>query len=184
MDVRDRIERGIAMIPEDRQASGLIPTMNVQQNMTLAHLPALSAAGYLSPAREASTATEWGTRLRVKSPALDAPIGALSGGNQQKVVIARSVMTRPRVLLMDEPTRGVDVGAKREIVDTMRRLAADGMAVIFATSELAEMHAAADRALVMARGQIAAELAGREMTDEALASAASASIDRGDGIDG
>ena len=84
-------------------------------------------------------------------------------------------MTRPRVLLMDEPTRGVDVGAKREIVDTMRGLAADGMAVVFATSELAEMHAAADRALVMARGRIAAELVGREMTDEALASAAEAS---------
>ena len=83
-------------------------------------------------------------------------------------------MTRPRVLLMDEPTRGVDVGAKREIVDTMRRLAADGVAVVFTTSELGEMHAAADRALVMARGRVAAELSGAEMTDEGLASAASA----------
>jgi erythritol transport system ATP-binding protein len=147
--------------------------------MTLAYVSALSTAGYLSPAREAGAAKEWGTRLRVKSPALDAPIAALSGGNQQKVVIARSVMTRPRVLLMDEPTRGVDVGAKREIVDTMRRLAAEGMAVIFATSELAEVHAAADRALVMARGRIAAEFVGPQMTDEALASAASASIDKG-----
>jgi erythritol transport system ATP-binding protein len=106
----------------------------------------------------------------------------LSGGNQQKVVIARSVMTRPRVLLMDEPTRGVDVGAKREIVDTMRGLAADGVAIVFATSELSEVHAAADRALVMARGRIAAELAGRGMTDDALAAAASAGSDPG--IDG
>jgi ABC-type sugar transport system ATPase subunit len=122
-------------------------------------------------------AAEWAGRLRVKTPALDAPISALSGGNQQKVVIARSVMTRPRVLLMDEPTRGVDVGAKREIVDTMRRLAADGMAVVFTTSELGEVHAAADRTLVMARGRIAAELSGADMTDERLASAASA--DRG-----
>jgi erythritol transport system ATP-binding protein len=176
-DVRERIEQGIAMVPEDRQASGLVQTMSVQQNMTLAHLGALARGGYLSPAREARVASEWGSRLRVKAPALDAPIGALSGGNQQKVVIARSVMTGPRVLLMDEPTRGVDVGAKREIVDTMRRLAADGMAVVFATSELAEIHAAADRAVVMARGRIAAELSGREMTDEALASAASAPSD-------
>ena len=174
MDVRDRIARGIAMVPEDRQASGLVQTMNVRQNMTLAHVSALAAGGYLSPAREASAAAEWGSRLRVKAPSLDAPIGQLSGGNQQKVVIARSVMTRPRVLLMDEPTRGVDVGAKREIVDTMRRLAADGVAVVFATSELAEIHAAADRALVMAHGRIAAELSGDGMTDQALASAASA----------
>lgn len=173
-DVPERIARGIVMVPEDRQASGLIPTMNVQQNMTLAHLGALAQAGYLPPAREASVASEWAGRLRVKTPAFDAPISALSGGNQQKVVIARSVMTRPRVLLMDEPTRGVDVGAKREIVDTMRRLAADGMAIVFSTSELGEVHAAADRTLVMARGRIAAELSGADMTDEGLASAASA----------
>ena len=172
-DVRERIARGIAMVPEDRQASGLVPTMNVRQNMTLAHLGALAKAGYLSPARETNMAAEWASRLRIKTPGFDAPIGALSGGNQQKVVIARSVMTRPRVLLMDEPTRGVDVGAKREIVDTMRRLAGDGMAVVFTTSELAEVHAAADRALVMARGRIAAALSGAEMTDEGLASAAS-----------
>jgi erythritol transport system ATP-binding protein len=176
-DVRQRIASGIAMVPEDRQASGLVPTMNVQQNMTLAYAGALSRAGYLSPVREANAASEWGTRLRLKAPSLGAPIGALSGGNQQKVVIARSVMTRPRVLLMDEPTRGVDVAAKAEIVDTMRQLANDGMAVVFATSELAEIQAAATRAVVMARGAIAAELSGPEMTDEALASAASRTPD-------
>jgi erythritol transport system ATP-binding protein len=176
-DVRERIASGIAMVPEDRQASALVPTMSVRQNMTLAHVGALLRGGYLSPAREARVASEWGSRLRLKAPSLDAPIGALSGGNQQKVVIARNVMTRPRVLLMDEPTRGVDVAAKAEIVDTMRRLAHDGMAVVFATSELAEIHAAATRAVVMARGTIAAELSGPEMTDEALASAASATPD-------
>jgi erythritol transport system ATP-binding protein len=184
MDVRERIGRGIAMVPEDRQAAGLVPTMNVQQNMTLAHLSALAPAGFLSPAREARAAADWGARLRLKTPALDAPIDALSGGNQQKVVIARSVMTRPRVLLMDEPTRGVDVGAKREIVDTMRRLATEGMAVVFATSELGEVHAAAHRALVMERGRIAAELAGAHMTDAALTSAASASSRNEDRADG
>src|SRR5262245_4764221 len=178
LDVRERIARGVTMIPEDRQVSGLVPTMNVQQNMTLAHVSALSRRGYLSPAREAAVASEWGRTLHLRTPAFDAPIAALSGGNQQKVVIARSVMARPRVLLMDEPTRGVDVGAKAEIVETMRRLAADGMAVVFATSDLAEVHAAATRALVMARGRITANLSGPEMTDEALASAASASPER------
>jgi erythritol transport system ATP-binding protein len=173
LDVRERIARGIAMVPEDRQASGLVPTMTVQQNMTLAHLSALSSRGYVSPAREAAVASEWGHRLRLKAPALDAPISALSGGNQQKVIIARNVMTRPRVLLMDEPTRGVDVGAKAEIVDTMRRLAGEGIAVVFATSELAEVQTAATRALVFARGRITADLSGPEMTNEALASAAS-----------
>jgi len=174
LEVRERIEQGVAMVPEDRQASGLVPTMNVQQNMTLAHLGALAQRGYLSPEREAAAASEGGKSLRLKTPALDAPIAALSGGNQQKVVIARSVMTRPRVLLMDEPTRGVDVGAKAEIVETMRRLAADGMAVVFATSELAEIEAAATRVIVMARGRITADLSRLEMTPEAITSAASA----------
>ena len=172
--VRDRISCGMTMVPEDRQASGLVQTMNVQQNMTLAHVSALARGGYLSPAREAAAASEWGRRLRLKAPALDAPIDALSGGNQQKVVIARNVMTRPRVLMMDEPTRGVDVAAKSEIVDTMRRLAAEGIAVVFATSDLAEIESAATRAVVMARGRITADLSGNEMTGEALASAASA----------
>jgi erythritol transport system ATP-binding protein len=173
LDVRERIARGIAMVPEDRQASGLVQTLNVQQNMTLAHVGALTRHGYLSPARETAAASEWGRSLRLKTPAIDAPIGALSGGNQQKVVIARNVMTRPRVLLMDEPTRGVDVAAKAEIVETMRRLAGDGMAVVFATSELAEIQAAATRAVVMSRGQITADLPAQAMTAEALASAAS-----------
>jgi erythritol transport system ATP-binding protein len=180
LDVRDRIARGLALVPEDRQTSGLVPTLTVQQNMTLAHVGALSQYGYVSPAREAAVASEWGRSLRLKTPSFDAPIAALSGGNQQKVVIARNVMTRPRVLLMDEPTRGVDVGAKAEIVDTMRRLAAEGVAVVFATSELAEIRAAATRALVLARGRITADLSGDAITDAALVSAASAPPDRED----
>ena len=184
LDVRERIARGVAMIPEDRQASGLVQTLNVQQNMTLAHVSALSPHGYLSPAREVAVASEWGRRLHLKTPALDAPIAALSGGNQQKVVIARSVMTRPRVLLMDEPTRGVDVGAKAEIVETMKQLATDGMAIVFATSELAEVEAAATRALVLARGRITADLSGPDMNAEAMTSAASSIPLNADRLDG
>ena len=184
LDVRERIARGITMVPEDRQRSGLVSTMNVQQNMTLACVSALAQRGYVAPSREEAVASEWGSRLRLKTPAMSAPIGALSGGNQQKVVIARSVMTRPRVLLMDEPTRGVDVGAKAEIVETMRRLAADGLAVMFASSELAEIEAAATRVLVMARGRITANLSGAEMTPEAITSAASPTPRNTDRVDG
>jgi erythritol transport system ATP-binding protein len=174
LEVRERIACGLALVPEDRQASGLVPTMSVQENMTLAHVGALARRGYLAPAREAAAASEWGRTLRLKAPVLDAPIGTLSGGNQQKVVIARNLMTRPRVLMLDEPTRGVDVGAKGEIVEAMRRLADEGIALVFATSDLAEIEAAATRAVVMARGQITADLSGPDLTAEALASAASA----------
>jgi erythritol transport system ATP-binding protein len=174
LGVRERIASGIAMVPEDRQASGLVSTMTVQENMTLSCLGELARWGHVSPSREAAVAAEWSGRLRLKAPGLDAPIGSLSGGNQQKVVIARTVMTRPLVLLMDEPTRGVDVGAKAEILETMRRLAADGTAIVFATSELAEIASAATRTLVMSRGHITADLSGDAMTAAAIASAASA----------
>jgi erythritol transport system ATP-binding protein len=183
LDVRERIARGITMVPEDRQRSGLVPTMNVQQNMTLACVSALAARGYVPPSREEAVASEWGGRLRLKTPAMTAPIGALSGGNQQKVVIARNMMTRPRVLLMDEPTRGVDVGAKAEIVETMRQLSADGVAIVFASSELAEIEAVATRVLVMAQGQITANLSGAGMTAEAITSAASATPRNTDRLD-
>ena len=176
LDVNDRIQAGIAMVPEDRQISGLVPSMNVRENMTLSRLGALSTRGYLSPLREREAAMTWVEALRVKTSGLDAPVTSLSGGNQQKVVIARAAMTRPKVLLLDDPTRGIDVGAKAEIIAAMQRLAADGMTVVFSTSDLAEIHAAATRALVMARGRIVARLSGTEMTGEALASAASAPL--------
>jgi erythritol transport system ATP-binding protein len=119
--------------------------------------------------------------LRVKTPALRAPVSALSGGNQQKVVIARGVMSRPRVLLMDEPTRGVDVAAKFEILESMRRLAAEGLGIVFATSDLAEVQAVATRVLVMRKGRIAADVAAADATDDVLASAASSAPDSGGG---
>jgi erythritol transport system ATP-binding protein len=174
LDVSDRIRAGIAMVPEDRQASGLVSSMNVRENMTLSRLGSLSTRGYLSPVREREAAATWVDALRVKASGLEAPVTSLSGGNQQKVVIARAAMTRPKVLLLDDPTRGVDVGAKAEIVASMQRLAADGMAIVFSTSDIAEIHAAATRALVMARGRVVARLSGAAMTGRALASAASA----------
>jgi len=174
LDVSERVSAGLALVPEDRQAAGLVPPFSVCQNVTLSSLGRLSRHGYVSPAAEARAARPWLEELRVKTPALDAPIGALSGGNQQKTVIARGVMSRPRVLLLDEPTRGVDVGARSEILESMRRLAAEGLGIVFATSDLAEVQAAATRVLVMARGRITGDLSGEQVTADALASAGSA----------
>jgi erythritol transport system ATP-binding protein len=174
LPVSERVAAGVAMVPEDRKVSGFVGTLTVEQNMTLSSLDELSSAGYLAPAAERSAARRLIDELRIKTASPSAGMGSLSGGNQQKVVIARAAMSRPRVLLMDEPTRGVDVGAKAEILESMRRLAADGLAVVFASSDLAEVRAGATRILVMARGRITAEATAADATDEALASAASA----------
>jgi erythritol transport system ATP-binding protein len=151
--------------------------MSVEQNLTLSSLGELSSRGYLSPARERTAAMRLIDALGIKAAGPDAPIGSLSGGNQQKVVIARAAMRRPRVLLMDEPTRGVDVAAKAEILASMQRLASQGLAVVFASSDLGEVRAGSTRILVLSRGTITAELAAAGATDEVLASAASASMD-------
>ena len=182
LDVSDRVEAGLALVPEDRQAAGLVPSLTVCENMTLSSLARLAPRGYISPDVEAEAAEPMLDELRVKTPALHAPVSALSGGNQQKVVLARAVMSRPRVLLMDEPTRGVDVAAKFEILESMRRLAAKGLGIVFATSDLAEVQAVATRVLVMAAGRIAAELQGTDVTAGALAAAASAAPVSGSGV--
>jgi erythritol transport system ATP-binding protein len=181
LDVSDRVAAGLALVPEDRQAAGLVPSMTVCENVTLSSVARLAPYGYLSPVDEVRAAQPMLNELRVKAPALTAPVGALSGGNQQKLVIARGVMSRPRVLLLDEPTRGVDVAAKFEILESMRRLAASGMGIVFATSDLAEVHAVATRVLVMSRGRIAADVTAAEATDDVLASAASVAPDKGRG---
>ncbi len=179
-----RVAAGLAMVPEDRQASGLVQTMSVSQNVTLSSLAGIATRGFLSPRAETAAARPLVERLRVKTPSLDAPVTALSGGNQQKVVLARGVMSRPKVILIDEPTRGVDVGAKTEILGTMRRLAADGIGVVFATADLAEIRAAATRVLVMARGRITADLPADRATPEVLASAASSTPPNEGGLHG
>jgi erythritol transport system ATP-binding protein len=171
--VSDRVAAGVALVPEDRKVSGFVATLSVEQNMTLSSLEDLSSRGYLAPARERTAAMRLMQDLRIKAASPAAAMGTLSGGNQQKVVIARAAMSRPRVLLMDEPTRGVDVGAKAEILESMRRLAADGLGIVFASSDLAEVRAGATRILVMARGRITADVAAVDATDDALAAAAS-----------
>jgi erythritol transport system ATP-binding protein len=173
VDIAGRVAAGLAMVPEDRKAAGLVEVLTVVQNITLSSLNRLVEAGVLRPAAEARASAPLVERLHVKAPSLEAPITTLSGGNQQKVVIARGVLSRPLVLLLDDPTRGVDVAAKMEILDTMRMLASDGMAIAFASSDVTEILHASDRVIVMARGRIRAELSREEATEEAAAAAAS-----------
>ncbi len=170
-----RISAGLAMVPEDRQASGIVQTMTVRANMTLSSLGRYVRAAWLSPSSEDRSASEMLAELRIKSPGLGHSIACLSGGNQQKVVMAKCLLTRPRVLLLDEPTRGVDVGAKREIHAIVSRLAESGIGVILASSELDEIRATADRVAVLSRGKLTAILPSSQATAEALVAAASPS---------
>jgi erythritol transport system ATP-binding protein len=180
--VSSRVEAGIVMVPEDRQAAGLVATLSVQENVTLSGLSRLAPRGYLSRRAESRAVQPLVDELRVKTPALDAPVTALSGGNQQKVVLARGVLNRPKVLLLDEPTRGVDVGAKFEMLASMRRLAAEGRGIVFATSDLVDIQAAT-RVLVMSRGRITADLPASAATADALAAAASSTPSPNRGAD-
>jgi erythritol transport system ATP-binding protein len=177
-DTSARISSGLAMVPEDRQVSGLVQSLSVLANMTLSSLGRFARGPWLSAASEEEAAAGMAADLRIKAHGLEHNIESLSGGNQQKVVIAKCLLTEPRVLLLDEPTRGVDVGAKREIHSIVKRLAATGMGIILVSSELEEVRAVANRIVVMSRGVITAEFDVAEVTDDALASAASAGPDR------
>jgi erythritol transport system ATP-binding protein len=178
LETAGRIASGLAMVPEDRQAAGLVQSLSVLANMTISSLDRWKRGIWLSASEERKAGSRVAADLRIKMPDLGANIGSLSGGNQQKVVMAKCLLTEPRVLLLDEPTRGVDVGAKREIHGIVRRMAASGMAVVLVSSELDEIRAVSDRILVMSRGYVSAEFQRGEATEDALALAASATLDR------
>jgi erythritol transport system ATP-binding protein len=169
--VRARLAAGLALVPEDRQRDGLVQTMSVGDNVLISTIGKLARRGLVPRKTERSVAGDKVRELSIKIPGLAAPVTSLSGGNQQKVVLARALLTEPVVLLLDEPTRGIDVGAKSQIAEIMSDLASDGYGVLFISSELAEVMAMADRVLVMARGRITAELAGPALTEEALVAA-------------
>jgi erythritol transport system ATP-binding protein len=172
-NISDRIQQGLALIPEDRQAEGLVPTLSVADNMLLSSLSRFINGFYLSKEKEDKSVHEMIRELSLKLSSPKQLITSLSGGNQQKVVVARGLMTTPKVLLMDEPTRGIDVGAKAEMFEIMRRLAIQGLGLIFVSSELAEVMAAPDRILVLARGRVTAEFKHGEASEEELVIAAS-----------
>lgn len=167
--VIDAVKSGIHLVPEDRQRDALVAELSVRENI------ALAAAGgiFLNRQKEVARATQFVKDLNIRVSDLDLPVTALSGGNQQKVIIARCLMCSPSLLLLDEPTRGVDVGAKAEIYAILSHLASQGIGIVFTSSEIEETQALADRALVLCQGRVAAIFKRDELTDEALFAAAS-----------
>jgi rhamnose transport system ATP-binding protein len=168
----EAIRHGIAYVPEDRRRHGVIAEMPVTANVSLADLKTVSRQGLIQRAAEAELAGTYVARFRIKTPSLDAPVGALSGGNQQKVALARWLAVRPSVLILDEPTQGVDVGSKAEIHQLMGDLAEQGLAIIMISSELPEILGMSDRIAVMHKGSIARVLERGEATQENILEAA------------
>jgi len=164
----DAIARGIGFVTEDRKRSGLVLDESVVKNMTLVALEHVSGVFITSEAREIAASTKWFDRLRIKAPSLFAKVRTLSGGTQQKVVLAKWLMNEARVLFLDEPTRGIDVGAKAEIYQLIDNLAQSGVAVVLVSSELPEILGLCDRIVVLRQGRIAGEFSGAGATPEAV----------------
>jgi ribose transport system ATP-binding protein len=162
----------MALIPEDRKTEGLMLPMSVRENLSFAALPRVSKGGVIDRAREQGLVGEMIDLLGIQTAGSDAPAGSLSGGNQQKVVIAKWLMAEPRIILLNDPTRGIDVGTKQEIYMLLRRLADEGAAIVFYTTDYDELIGCCDRALVLYDGAIRRELAGAEITEHALIASA------------
>jgi D-xylose transport system ATP-binding protein len=165
---RDAIKAGISLVPEDRKEQGLMSEQPVLHNLSAASLERVSRMGLLDGFEERDRAGRNLANLKIKGPGLDAPARNLSGGNQQKVVIAKYLNTRPSVLILDEPTRGIDVGAKQEVYGLIRRLAEEGVAILMISSELPEILGLSDRILVLHEGKPAGIVAAEEADEERI----------------
>ena len=165
---QESIRAGLGFVPEDRKQHGLFLDLTLEANIGIASLAQKARHGFVNKRAGMELAIEMIEALSIKSSGPDHLAGLLSGGNQQKVVLAKWLATRPQLLLLDEPTRGIDVGARREIYAILHRLAADGVAILFASSEMEEVLQLSDRTLVMYRGQIAGELSREELSEEAV----------------
>ncbi|WP_454048951.1 sugar ABC transporter ATP-binding protein [Cellulomonas sp. Marseille-Q8402] len=176
-DPRAAVRAGIALVPEDRRQQGLVTGSTVARNVTAVIRSRISRWGLLTGARENLAAQPWAARLEVRTSALDMRGSTMSGGNQQKVVIAKWLATEPTLLIIDEPTRGIDVGTKAEVHRLLSELAGRGMAVLMISSELPEVLGMADRVLVVAEGRVTADLPRAEATAEAVMHAATATLE-------
>ncbi|MFK7870350.1 MAG: sugar ABC transporter ATP-binding protein [Roseobacter sp.] len=164
----DAVDNGIVYVPEDRGKQGAILDLPIFQNVTLPSLTRLSGNGFLKLAEEFKLARNYTERLDLRAASLDTHVGNLSGGNQQKVVIAKWLATQPKVIILDEPTKGVDIGSKAAVHEFMAELAAQGLAVIMVSSEIPEVLGMSDRVIVMREGRIVAELADDDLQPETL----------------
>ncbi|MGK5444484.1 sugar ABC transporter ATP-binding protein [Micromonospora sp. URMC 105] len=165
---RRALRAGVALLPEDRKAEGIIPELSVRENIVLAAMPRLARAGVVSRARQDRIVETFMTRLRIRAAGPEQRVGDLSGGNQQKVLLARWLCLNPRLLLLDEPTRGIDVGAKAEVQRLVGELARDGLGVVLISSDLEELVEGADRVVVLRAGAVVGELAGDEVSEPAI----------------
>ncbi|GII01370.1 sugar ABC transporter ATP-binding protein [Planobispora takensis] len=163
---------GLALVPEDRRQQGLVMDLSIERNIALAGLSAVRRGALISRAAERDRARDWALRLQLKFSRLSDAVGVLSGGNQQKVVLAKWLARKPSVIIVDEPTRGIDVGTKAEVHRLLSELAAEGIAVLMISSELPEVLGMADRVLVMHEGRLVAEIPRAEATEESVMAAA------------
>ena len=162
------IDAGLAYVTEDRKHLGLVLNNNIMHNTTLANLDAVANGGVIDGHREAKVATDYRTKLRIRSHSIYQEAVNLSGGNQQKVVLSKWLFTNPEVLILDEPTRGIDVGAKYEIYSIINQLAAEGKGILMISSEMPELLGTCDRVYVMNEGRIVAELSKAEASQESI----------------
>ncbi|MCW2806891.1 MAG: transporter [Marmoricola sp.] len=176
LSISERIDAGLCLVPEDRQRDGLVQTMSVGQNLTLASLTSFVKGLFLSRSAEEARVQESIKDVQVKTESPAAPIGALSGGNQQKVVIGKMLATHPQVILLDEPSRGIDVGAKAEVFRLLAERAGSGLAVVYSTSEVGECLSIAHRIIVMRRGRISAEFGPHTSKEEIMAASGEAVV--------
>jgi rhamnose transport system ATP-binding protein len=175
---RAAMRAGVGLVPEDRRQQGLVMDLSIERNMGLTRLQALAGKlGVISGGAERKLAADWAERLQLKFHRLADPVGFLSGGNQQKVVLGKWLATGPKVLIIDEPTRGIDVGTKAEVHRLMSELAAQGLAVLMISSELPEVLGMADRVLVMHEGRLVRELTRDEADEESVVRAATGQLE-------
>ena len=163
---REAIRNGLAYVSEDRKGNGLVLIQDIHYNTTLANLKAIASGLSIDSNKEIVVANKFKTDINIKAPSIAQKVNNLSGGNQQKVQIAKWLFTEPKVLILDEPTRGIDVGAKLEIYTLMNKMVEEGMCIIMISSELPEVLGMSDRLYVMSEGQITGELDASEATEE------------------
>ncbi|MGL5307457.1 MAG: ATP-binding cassette domain-containing protein, partial [Aeromonas veronii] len=168
----DGLAAGIAYISEDRKGDGLVLELSVRENMSLCALDEFISNGKIDGKAERQAVSDYVRLFNIKTPSQDQLIKLLSGGNQQKVAIAKGLLTRPKVLILDEPTRGVDVGAKKEIYQLINQFKKEGMSIVLVSSEMPEVLGMSDRIMVMHEGRISAEFNTRDANQEKLMAAA------------
>ena len=167
-DIPSAISAGMAYVTEDRKSLGLVLDDTVQRNITLANLPSVAKAGVLNEDEEAKVAEEYRISLQIRTPSVQQIVGNLSGGNQQKIVLAKWLFTEPDVLMLDEPTRGIDIGAKYEIYGLINELSERDKGVVMISSELPELLGMCDRIYVMNEGKIVGELSAKDASQERI----------------